>query len=127
MFPSFPDILMASDIFCTICRTSEQLVEPVETNCGHYFCWLVFISVCFPNSTIVLMLRPCLWLHTNSSENHQCPNCRAFVVEILPLKTNGGPERSSSQASVPPMPSCGMYNYINPRGAEALKPLVLFF
>ncbi|PWA62731.1 zinc finger, RING/FYVE/PHD-type [Artemisia annua] len=57
---------------CSICLDLAQ--DPIVTLCGHLFCW------------------PCIykWLHMHS-HSHECPICKAFIVErkLVPLYGRG--------------------------------------
>ncbi|KAL6527418.1 hypothetical protein OROGR_016508 [Orobanche gracilis] len=76
----------AGSFECNICFELAQ--DPIVTLCGHLFCW------------------PCLykWLHIHS-RSHECPVCKALIVEdkLVPLYGRGKNSTDPRSKSIPGM------------------------
>jgi len=76
------------DKLCTVCWAPDlaSLVEPVNTSCGHLFCW------------------PCLWNSASNLHTKNCPTCKQIVDHVTPVFSFGGP-RNEEHANIPPRPT----------------------
>jgi len=56
-------------VLCNVCLAGNpgDLVEPINTNCGHLMCW------------------PCIYRAVRDSNQPKCPVCRTEVVTVTPL------------------------------------------
>jgi len=77
----------AEGLLCNICLAENlaDMVEPVNTNCGHLICW------------------PCLYRAVKDRNQPSCPICRQQVTTVTPLYSMGR-LRNHYHLGIPPRP-----------------------